>query len=92
MAKDYATWASRWRVPMGFGLAALYLLLAQPAPKLLLCGAALAFAGLLLRAWAAGHLSKNQRLACGGPYAYTRNPLYLGSAIMGLGGALAGRS
>ncbi|MGD0125960.1 MAG: isoprenylcysteine carboxylmethyltransferase family protein [Terriglobia bacterium] len=92
MAKDYATWASRWRVPMGFGLAALYLLLAQPAPKLLLCGAALAFAGLLLRAWAAGHLSKNQRLATGGPYAYTRNPLYLGSAVMGLGGALAGRS
>jgi protein-S-isoprenylcysteine O-methyltransferase Ste14 len=92
MAKDYATWASRWRVPMGFGLAALYLLLAQPAPKLLLCGAALALAGLLLRAWAAGHLSKNQRLATGGPYAYTRNPLYLGSAAMGLGGALAGRS
>jgi len=41
---------------------------------------------------AAGHLSKNQRLATGGPYAYTRNPLYLGSAVMGLGGALAGRS
>lgn len=92
MAEDYATWASRWRVPMGFGLAGLYLLLAQPTPKLLLCGAGLAFAGLALRAWAAGHLSKNQRLACGGPYAYTRNPLYLGSAIMGLGGALAGRS
>ena len=92
MPKDYATWASRWRVPLGFGLAVLYLLLARPAPKLLLCGAALAFAGLLLRAWAAGHLSKNQRLATGGPYAYTRNPLYLGSAVMGLGGALAGRS
>jgi protein-S-isoprenylcysteine O-methyltransferase Ste14 len=77
---------------MGFGLAAFYLFLAQPAPKLLLCGAALGFAGLLLRAWAAGHLAKNQRLATGGPYAHTRNPLYLGSAVMGLGGALAGRS
>ena len=92
MPKDYATWASRWRVPMGFGLAACYLLLARPTPKLLLCGAALAFAGLSLRAWAAGHLAKNQRLATGGPYGYTRNPLYLGSALMGLGGALAGRS
>jgi len=92
MAKDYAAWASRWRVPLGFGLAAFYLLLAHPTPKLLLCGAALALAGLLLRAWAAGHLSKNQRLAAGGPYAYTRNPLYLGSFVMGLGGALAGRS
>lgn len=92
MPKDYATWASRWRVPLGFGLGVSYLLLARPAPKLLLCGAALALAGLLLRAWAAGHLAKNQRLATGGPYAYTRNPLYLGSAVMGLGGALAGRS
>jgi len=92
MAKDYSTWASRWRVPLGFGLAGLYLLLAQPRPKLLIFGAAVAFAGLLLRAWAAGHLAKNQRLSTGGPYAYTRNPLYLGSAVMGVGGALAGRS
>jgi protein-S-isoprenylcysteine O-methyltransferase Ste14 len=92
MPRDYATWASRWRVPLGFGLAACYLLLAQPTPKLLLCGAAVSLAGLLLRAWAAGHLAKNQRLATGGPYAYTRNPLYLGSAVMGLGGALAGRA
>jgi len=92
MAKDYAAWATRWRVPMGFGVGSLYLILAQPAPKLLLCGAALAFAGLCLRAWSAGHLAKNQRLATGGPYAYTRNPLYLGSALMGLGGALAGGS
>ena len=92
MLRDYATWASRWRVPMGFGLAGVYLLLAHPTPKLLLCGAAVGLAGLLLRAWAAGHLAKNRRLATGGPYAYTRSPLYLGSAVMGLGGALAGRS
>lgn len=92
MSEDYAAWASRWRVPLGFGLGALYLILAQPSLKLLLFGAALSLAGLLLRAWSAGHLAKNQRLATGGPYAYTRNPLYLGSAVMGLGGAVAGRS
>jgi len=92
MPKDYATWASRWRVPLGFGLGIFYLALAQPSPKLLLCGAVVALAGLLLRAWSAGYLAKNQRLATAGPYAYTRNPLYLGSAVMGLGGALAGRS
>jgi len=92
MPKDYAAWASRWRVPLGFGLGVSYLLLARPAPKLLLCGAVVGLAGLLLRAWAAGHLAKNQRLATGGPYACTRNPLYVGSAVMGLGGALAGRS
>jgi protein-S-isoprenylcysteine O-methyltransferase Ste14 len=92
MPKDYAAWATRWRVPLGFGIGALYLILAQPSLKLLLCGATLAFAGLLLRAWSAGYLAKNQRLATGGPYAYTRNPLYLGSAVMGLGGTVAGRS
>ena len=92
MPKDYATWASRWRVPLGFALAAAYLILAQPSAVLLLCGAAIMLAGLLMRAWSAGHLAKNRRLATGGPYAYTRNPLYLGSAVMGLGGAVAGGS
>jgi protein-S-isoprenylcysteine O-methyltransferase Ste14 len=92
MPKDYATWASRWRVSLGFALAIAFLILAQPRVGMLLSGGALALAGLLLRAWAAGHLAKNQRLATGGPYSYTRNPLYLGSALMGLGGALAGRS
>lgn len=92
MAKGYAAWASRWRVPLGFVLGAAYLILAQPSLAMLLSGAALALVGLLLRAWAAGYLAKNQRLVMGGPYAYTRNPLYLGSALMGLGGAVAGRS
>jgi protein-S-isoprenylcysteine O-methyltransferase Ste14 len=77
---------------LGFALAIAFLILAQPRVAMLLSGGALALAGLLLRAWAAGHLAKNQRLATGGPYSYTRNPLYLGSALMGLGGALAGRS
>jgi protein-S-isoprenylcysteine O-methyltransferase Ste14 len=77
---------------LGFVLAAAYFILAQPSLALLLAGAALALAGLLWRAWSAGYLAKDQRLATGGPYAYTRNPLYLGSAVMGLGGAVAGRS
>jgi len=92
MAEGYAAWASRWRVSLGFVLAAAYLVLAQPSRPLLLCGAAIAAAGLLLRAWSAGYLAKNQRLATGGPYSYTRNPLYLGSALMGLGCVVAGRS
>jgi hypothetical protein len=48
--------------------------------------------GLGLRAWAAGHLRKNQALAESGPYAYTRNPLYLGTFITALGFAAAARS
>ena len=92
MHKDYAAWASRWRVPLGFVLAAGYLILAQPSVVALLFGGAVSLGGLLLRAWSAGYLAKNQRLATCGPYSHTRNPLYLGSALMGLGCVIAGRS
>jgi len=51
-----------------------------------------AAAGVALRAFAAGHLNKNRSLAMSGPYAYTRNPLYLGSALMGAGFVVAGAS
>ena len=46
---------------------------------------------MLLRGWAAGHLAKNQRLAAGGPYSYTRNPLYLGTALVAAGLVVASR-
>ena len=48
--------------------------------------------GLLIRALASGHVRKNEALATSGPYAYTRNPLYLGSLLMGVGFAVAARS
>ncbi|HEX8178117.1 MAG TPA: isoprenylcysteine carboxylmethyltransferase family protein [Pyrinomonadaceae bacterium] len=86
------TWMQRWRVPLGFACAALFLLVARPRPMTLLLGGAVALAGLLLRAWSAGHIRKNDRLATSGPYAYTRNPLYLGSFIMGGGFTLAAGS
>jgi protein-S-isoprenylcysteine O-methyltransferase Ste14 len=92
MDSAYARWASRWRVPMGFGLGLLYLIFCQPTLRLLLAGGALAAVGVAIRAYAAGHLVKNQSLAMSGPYAYTRNPLYLGSALMGCGFAVAGGS
>jgi len=92
MDSAYAAWASRWRVPLGFLLGVVYLVFCRPTVKLLLAGGAVAAAGLALRAFATGHLAKNQRLTMSGPYAYTRNPLYLGSALMGAGFALAGGS
>jgi protein-S-isoprenylcysteine O-methyltransferase Ste14 len=92
MASNYAAWAARWRVPLGFLFGVAYLVFSHPTPKLLLAGGAVAAAGLAIRAWAAGHLVKNQSLAMNGPYSYTRNPLYLGSAFMGAGFALAGGS
>jgi protein-S-isoprenylcysteine O-methyltransferase Ste14 len=79
------TWIQRWRVPLGFLCAGLFLLLARPRPLTLIVGAVVSLLGLSLRAWAAGHIQKNSALATSGPYAYTRNPLYLGSFLVGLG-------
>jgi protein-S-isoprenylcysteine O-methyltransferase Ste14 len=84
--------ARRVRVPLGFVFAVLYLWLATPTLKSILIGGALIVPGLIIRALASGHLQKNEQLATGGPYAYTRNPLYLGSLILSVGFALAARS
>jgi protein-S-isoprenylcysteine O-methyltransferase Ste14 len=79
------TWIQRWRVPLGFLCGALFLLFAKPRPATLIAGAIISLSGLLLRAWAAGHIRKNSALATSGPYAFTRNPLYLGSFLLGVG-------
>jgi protein-S-isoprenylcysteine O-methyltransferase Ste14 len=79
----------RWRVPLGFVCAVLFLLLARPTPWGLAVGGAVALLGLAIRAWAAGHIRKNTALAVSGPYAYTRNPLYLGSFVLGIGFTVA---
>lgn len=83
---------SRWRVPLGWVLGVLVLVLARPTPTSLLVGAAVALPGELLRLWASGHIEKTRALATGGPYAHTRNPLYLGSALLALGIAAASAS
>jgi protein-S-isoprenylcysteine O-methyltransferase Ste14 len=92
MASHYAAWAARWRVPLGFLFGVAYLWFSQPTWRFLLAGSLVAAAGVAIRAFAAGHLAKNQSLAMNGPYACTRNPLYLGSALMGAGFILAGGS
>jgi protein-S-isoprenylcysteine O-methyltransferase Ste14 len=90
MSDRYSTVVSRVRVPSGFVVAAIYLLFAEPTPLSLVSGSVVALAGLTLRAASAGHVQKNRRLTISGPYAYTRNPLYLGSAIGAMGLAAAG--
>jgi len=90
-----ASWpaiARRIRVPSGFVLTAVYLWLAQPSAQSLTLGALSIIVGLVIRGLASGHLNKNEQLATTGPYAYTRNPLYLGSLIMAVGFAIAARS
>ena len=84
--------ARRVRVPLGFAFAILYFWLARPTVQSILIGAGLVIPGLLIRALASGQLQKNEQLATEGPYAYTRNPLYLGSLVLALGFALASRS
>jgi protein-S-isoprenylcysteine O-methyltransferase Ste14 len=91
-SKTYADFVARLRVPMGFVLAAAFAWFASPTTRALACGVPVSAAGLALRAWAAGHLAKNQQLATGGPYAYIRNPLYAGTLLVALGLATAARS
>lgn len=90
MDKDFSAFVARWRVPFGFALGIAYLVFAQPTWPLLIAGSIVALAGLGIRAYAAGHLEKDRNLAMGGPYAYTRNPLYLGSLLIGVGLVVAG--
>jgi protein-S-isoprenylcysteine O-methyltransferase Ste14 len=82
----------RWRVRLGYPLAIAVLFFARPLPRSILYGALVGLIGLALRAWAAGYLHKQEVLTVTGPYAYTRNPLYLGSAVLALGVAIATRS
>ena len=90
-----ASWfkiARRIRVPLGFAFAALFLWLARPTWKSITLGSAFIILGLSIRALASGHVEKNERLATTGPYAYTRNPLYLGSLILAVGFAISSRN
>jgi len=83
---------SRWRVRAGYPLAILFLYLASPTLQWIAVGAAIAAAGLVVRGGAAGHLRKLETLTTTGPYAWMRNPLYFGSALIAAGFAVAGHS
>jgi protein-S-isoprenylcysteine O-methyltransferase Ste14 len=92
-------WIVRWqsiarriRVPLGFLVAALYLLELRrcaPQPAAVAWSLILVAPGLWLRAYAAGYVKKNRELTQTGPYAHTRNPLYLGSMLIAFGFAAA---
>jgi protein-S-isoprenylcysteine O-methyltransferase Ste14 len=89
---EWSTIARRIRVPLGFAFAIFYLWIAHPTWRSIALGALIAIPGIALRAFASGHVRKNEELTTAGPYAHTRNPLYLGSLIMAAGFALAARS
>jgi uncharacterized membrane protein len=80
---------ARWRVPLGFICAAAFLYLARPTPRSLAVGGAVAVLGEMMRIWASGHLEKGREVTQSGPYRLTRHPLYVGSAIIAIGAAVA---
>jgi len=82
---------SRIRVRAGYVAGALALYFAEPTRDSVILGGAIALAGELIRIWASGHIEKTLKLATGGPYAHTRNPLYVGSVLMALGFLAAAR-
>src|ERR1700733_2068178 len=84
--------ARRIRVPLGFVFAGVFLWLARPTWQTMLASLLLVAPGVWLRAYAAGYVRKNAELTRTGPYAYTRNPLYLGSILIAFGFALAAGS
>ncbi len=84
--------AKRIRVPFGFLFAVVFLLLARPSTEWLALSALLVLPGLALRAYASGYVKKNTELTVTGPYAFTRNPLYLGSMLIAFGFAAGARS
>ena len=83
--KPYADVVARLRVPSGFLLVIVFAWFSRPTPLSMAIGVPLSLVGLALRAWAAGCLAKNRQLATGGPYAYTRNPLYIGTLLVAAG-------
>ena len=84
--------AKRVRVPLGFVFAGVFLLLAHPSARSLGASLALVLPGLALRGYASGYVKKNAELTMTGPYAWTRNPLYLGSMLIAFGFAAGARS
>ena len=83
------TFLARWRVFLGFVLAAIALWLATPTPTTLMIGGVISAIGELIRLWASGHLEKSREVTRSGPYQFTRHPLYLGSSLIGIGFAIA---
>ena len=90
--KPYADLVQRLRVAAGFALLIAFALCSRPSADSIRISLPVAILGLWLRAWAAGHLAKNQQLATTGPYSYVRNPLYSGTLIAAAGIVIASRS
>jgi len=86
---EVAARLARYRVPLGFALGAVALVLARPSGSSLVIGCLVAVGGEVIRLWAAGHVEKGREVTTSGPYRWTRHPLYIGSTVIGIGLAVA---
>ena len=84
------TTARSLRLPLAWVLGLAFFWMARPVAESVWIGGVIVLAGLAIRGWAAGVLDKDRKLAVSGPYAFTRNPLYVGSFLLGTGAAVAG--
>jgi len=84
-----STWTRLGKHRLIFGYVMCVVALVSARQELFLPGIGLALLGIALRIWSAGCIHKNQQVTTGGPYSLTRNPLYLGSFLFGLGGMIA---
>lgn len=82
---------ARKRVPLGFAVAAISLVVADPTWESWRLGLVVALAGEALRIWAAGHLEKSREVTMSGPYRWLGHPLYVGSSLMAIGIVIAAR-
>lgn len=89
MSSKSTKFLQRYRVFFGFIAAIVYFIFSRPGPRSLAAGLAIASIGIAIRAWACGHLRKERLLDVSGPYAHTRNPLYLGTFIIAVGFGIA---
>ena len=89
MALEKKRLLQRIRIPLGFLFAIVFLIFARPSLTTLIIGGVIAVLGLMIRAWASGHIRKARVLAISGPYAHTRNPLYVGTFLIGAGFTVA---
>lgn len=77
--------AKKHRTKLSGFVAVLFLALSRPTAHTILYGTFPILLGQLIRIWSSGHIHKNQILAVTGPYSLSRNPLYVGSFILGTG-------
>ena len=82
----------RLRLFLVYLFVAALVYVSRPTPALVLVGSVFVLAGMAIRVWAAGHLTKSVRLITSGPYAYTQNPLYLGRLLILTGIGIAART